>query len=64
MQTLDNLHEMSNPVFFENKKNVTNLTSVELAESDKGYIAFVPYNISIAVPWKNHARLVQLVPFL
>ena len=28
----DNLHEMSNPVFWENKKNITNMSSVELAQ--------------------------------
>ena len=28
----DNLHEMSNPVFWENKKNIINLSSAELAQ--------------------------------
>ena len=32
----DNLHEMPNPTFWENKKIVTNLSSAEkLAQSDK-----------------------------
>ena len=29
----DNLHEMSNSVFRENKKNIINLLSAELAQS-------------------------------
>ena len=29
----DNLHEVSNPVFWENKKNTINLSSAELAYS-------------------------------
>ena len=28
----DNLHEMSNPVFWENKKNIINLPSAESAQ--------------------------------
>ena len=32
----DDLHEMSNPVFWENKKNVTYLSSAELGKSGKG----------------------------
>ena len=33
----DNLHEMSNPVFWENKKkNITILSPAELAQSGKG----------------------------
>ena len=38
MQTLSTLHEMSNNVFSEKKKmkNITNLQSVELAQSSKG----------------------------
>ena len=28
----DNLHEMSNPVFWENKKNIINLSSAENAQ--------------------------------
>ena len=31
----DNLHEMSNPVFWKNNKNITNLSLAELAESSK-----------------------------
>ena len=32
----DDLHEMSNPVFWENKKSITNLLSDELGKSGKG----------------------------
>ena len=28
----DNLHEMSDPAFLENMKNITNLSSAELAQ--------------------------------
>ena len=28
----DNLHEISNPVFWENKKNTVNLSSAEIAK--------------------------------
>ena len=32
VSTGDNLHEMSNPVFLEKKKNIINLSSAELAK--------------------------------
>ena len=31
MSNGDNLHEMSSPVFWENKKNIVNLSSADLA---------------------------------
>ena len=34
--SLHSLHEMSNPVFWENKKNITNLSSAEIAQSENG----------------------------
>ena len=32
MKIVSNLHEILNPVILENKKNITNLSSIELAK--------------------------------
>ena len=41
----DNLHEISNPVFWENKKNIINLSSAELAQKVVKVNPFLPGRI-------------------
>ena len=44
----DNLHEMSNLVFWKNKENITNLPSAELAEK--------VVKINLFCPGKNYIQ--------
>ena len=37
----DNLHEILNPVFWESKKNITNLSSAELAQRTVKVIGWI-----------------------
>ena len=41
----DNLHEMSNPVFWENKENVIDLPSAELAHNIGQILSLLTCNI-------------------
>ena len=41
----DNLHEVSDPIFLENKKNVTNLSSAESAHSMVSFNTFLIFSL-------------------